>query len=85
MNGDTHSPGPSRRDFLKGLGATGAGLVAAGARRAPAEAAATGRQPGRYPRARPPASTADFGRIFPQLPPFAEANDTRPGGAARGG
>jgi len=22
-----------------------------------------------------PASTADFGRIFPKLPPFAEAND----------
>ena len=28
MNGDTRGRGPSRRDFLKGLGATGAGLVA---------------------------------------------------------
>ncbi len=79
--------GPSRRDFLKGLGATGAGLVAgtigagAGVATSPAEAAAgtaAAAAPGTYARARAgaTASSADFGRIFPDLPPFAEANDT---------
>jgi TAT (twin-arginine translocation) pathway signal sequence len=79
--------GPSRRDFLKGLGATGAGLVAgtigagAGAATSPADAAAAtsaAASPGSYARGRPggPASSVDFGRIFSGLPPFAEANDT---------
>ena len=80
--------GPSRRDFLKGLGATGAGLVAgtigagAGAATSPADAAAAATpaaaSPGSYARARPggPASSVDFGRIFSGLPSFAEANDT---------
>jgi hypothetical protein len=46
--------------------------------------------PGRHPRGHgAPATSAEFGRIFPHLPPFAEANDTvraallevgRPGG-----
>jgi TAT (twin-arginine translocation) pathway signal sequence len=74
--------GPSRRDFLKGLGATGAGLVAGAVSAgvaAPAEAAAApSLSPGSYQRGHrgAPASAPDFGRIFPDLPPFAEANDT---------
>lgn len=85
--------GPSRRDFLKGLGASGAGLMAgaAAAGAAPAAASPAATSPGRYARARAgaPASSVDFGRIFPTLPPFAEATDTvraallevgRPGG-----
>ena len=77
--------GPSRRDFLKGLGATGAGLVAgtigASAATSPADAATAtpaAASPGSYARSRPggPASGVDFGRIFSGLPPFAEANDT---------
>ena len=79
MSADTRGRGPSRRDFLKGLGATGAGLVAAGAALpgSPAEAAAAGAiGPGRYARGHGvPASTADFGRVFPKLAPFVEAND----------
>ncbi len=73
---------PSRRDFLKGVGTAGAGLVAgsigggaglAGSASADIPAA----PPGRYTRANgAPASSVDFGRIFPNLPPFAEANDT---------
>ena len=85
MNSDTRGRGPSRRDFLKGLGATGAGLVAgsvsAGSGRAtsPAEAAvAPVLRPGRHAHGHggAPASGVDFGRIFPHLPPFSEANDT---------
>ena len=77
--------GPSRRDFLKGLGATGAGLVAgtigASAATSPADAATAtpaAASPGSYARSRPggPASGVDFARIFSGLPPFAEANDT---------
>jgi len=80
MNGDTRGRRPSRRDFLKGLGATGAGLVAgsisAGAP-ADAAAAAAAARTGRNPHGHGgPASSADFGRIFPNLPPFAEASDT---------
>ena len=79
MNGDAQSRRPSRRDFLKGLGATGAGLVAGSmSAGAPAEASAVAAvRPGRHPRGHgPPASSAEFGRIFPHLPPFAEANDS---------
>jgi hypothetical protein len=85
MNGDTRGRGPSRRDFLKGLGASGAGLVAGsmstggGLAGATAEAAAAA-SPGRHPHGHgAPASSVDFGRIFPDLRPFAEAN-----GAVRG-
>src|SRR5690348_3983188 len=85
MSSETRGREPSRRDFLKGLGATGAGLVAgsvgAGAG-APASSAAAAASvpaaigPGRYPAGQGlPASRVDFGRIFPKLPPFAEAND----------
>lgn len=80
MNGDTRSRRPSRRDFLKGLGATGAGLVAGSiSAGAPAEASAVAAaaRPGRHAHGRgAPASSMDFGRIFPDLPPFAEASDT---------
>ena len=78
MNGDTRSRRPSRRDFLKGLGATGAGLVAGSmSAGAPAEAATAAARPGRHPHGHgAPTSSVDFGRIFPHLPPFAEASDT---------
>ena len=80
---DTHNRGPSRRDFLRGLGATGIGLVAGsigagtGVATSPAEAATPALRPGRHPHRHrgAPASSADFGRIFPDLPPFAKAND----------
>jgi Animal haem peroxidase/TAT (twin-arginine translocation) pathway signal sequence len=85
MSSDSHGRGPSRRDFLKGLGATGAGLVAgsvsagAGLGTSQADAAARAASgPGRHPYGHggAPASSVDFGRIFPHLRPFAEANDT---------
>ena len=76
---------PSRRDFLKGLGAAGAGVVAGAAGAAAPGARAAG-LPGQVPAVRPgryarggggaPASSVDFGRIFPDLPPFAPADDT---------
>ena len=73
------SNGSSRRQFLKGVGATGAGLVAGsvGAATAPAAVGAPV-SPGGYAHRNggAPASSVDFGRIFPNLPPFAEANDT---------
>ncbi len=84
MNSETHRGGASRRGFLKGLGATGAGLVAGsisagtGLAASPAEAAAPALPPGRHPHGHrgAPASSVDFGRIFPDLPPFAEASET---------
>jgi hypothetical protein len=85
MTSETRGRAPSRRDFLKGLGATGAGLVAGtmstGAGLASPAAAADGSTapvtPSGYARshAGAPPSSVDFGRIFPGLPPFAEAND----------
>ena len=85
MSSDSHGRGPSRRNFLKGLGATGAGLVAGsvsasaglGTSQADAAARAAG-GPGRHPHGHggAPASSVDFGRFFPHLRPFAEANDT---------
>jgi hypothetical protein len=67
---------------LKGVGAAGAGLVAGSigggaglAGSAVADVPAV--SPRHYARgAGAPASSVDFGRIFPSLPPFAEANDT---------
>jgi Animal haem peroxidase/TAT (twin-arginine translocation) pathway signal sequence len=84
MSSDSHGRGPSRRDFLKGVGATGAGLVAgsigagAGVATSSAAAAAPALRPGRHGHGHrgAPTSGVDFGRIFPDLPPFAEANDT---------
>jgi len=87
----------SRRDFLKGAGAAGAGLVATSLNAGASPAVAAGpaavvspASPGEYARVGGvPASRIDFGRMFPNLPPFAHATDTvraallevgRPGG-----
>jgi Animal haem peroxidase len=76
------SNGSSRRQFLKGVGVTGAGLVAGSVGRAGTAPAVVGVRsplsPGGYARGNggAPANSVDFGRIFPNLPPFAEANDT---------
>jgi hypothetical protein len=75
------SNGSSRRQFLKGVGATGAGLVASSVGRAGTASAAADAPPPLSPRGYArggwaPASPVDFGRIFPELPPFADANDT---------
>ena len=65
---------------MKGVGAAGAGLLAGsvGAGPATADAVPGPLAPRRYAQAAggAPASSVDFGRIFPGLPPFAEANDT---------
>ena len=57
-----------------------AGSISAGAGLAPspADAAAPALRPGRHPHPHvgAPASSLDFGRIFPGHPPLAEANDT---------
>ena len=81
MRTDTRRSGPSRREFLKGVGAAGAGLVAGsvgGAAVPAAVAAPSPLSPNGYARSDggAPASSVDFGRIFPNLPPFADANDT---------
>src|ERR1700722_9317080 len=62
MSNDKHQPGPSRRQFLVGLGVTGAGLVATGAGPAPvlaglASAAAE-------PRFEPGPGTPDNAHLF---------------------
>ena len=81
---ETGLEGSSRRDFLRGAAAASAGLVAGsvGEGMAPPGAVAeplpssTGRT-GRYAgNGGAPVSSVDFGRIFPSLPPFADANDT---------
>jgi hypothetical protein len=66
---DDHRIGLSRRRLLTGAGAAGAGLVAASAGVLPglsasASAATSGA----------PANSGLFGRLFPQLPPFASVN-----------
>ena len=86
MSTDTQDGVPSRREFLKGMGAAGAGLVAGSvgagtALAAPSAAAAAppaaANGPGSdFAHGGVPTSSLDFGRIFPGLPPFAEANDT---------
>ena len=80
MSDERQRPGTSRRRLLAGAGAAGAGLVAASAGLLPglggsASAAAAGfhDRPG-APGA--PDSSALFGRIFPELRPFADATDT---------
>src|SRR5579859_1890100 len=74
MRTQTRDSGSSRRDFLKGVGAAGAGIVAgsigAGAGAgvvAPAAVADTSTSSSGAP-----ASSVDFGRIFPNLAPFAD-------------
>ena len=78
---DDKLPRPSRRQFLAGVGAAGAGAVAAsvggpgaltvfgGRADAAVRPAAASGGPGA------PAAPNLFGRIFPSLPPFAEATD----------
>src|SRR5689334_5305128 len=73
--------GPSRREFLMGVGVAGAGLMAGsvGAETAVADAPAKApAYPGHGSHGQPgaPASSTRFGRLFPNLPPFADANDT---------
>ena len=67
---------PSRRDFLKGVGAAGAGVVAGSVGVAPPAAASArvpAASPARYARSPgAPSDPVDFGRIFPELRPFAE-------------
>jgi hypothetical protein len=82
MTEDNRPASVSRRKLLTGAGAAGAGLAAAsagivpGLRPAAARAAAGAAvyRPSLPPGA--PGSSMLFGRIFPQLPPFAEATDT---------
>ena len=83
MSAGTRYPVPSRREFLKGVGAAGAGLVAGsigggGGLAGSAEADVRAASPRSYASGGggAPASSVDFGRIFPNLPPFAEANDS---------
>ena len=78
MSNDKRQPGPSRRQFLVGLGVTGAGLVATGTGAAPVLSglAAAAAEPRVGPGLGTPASAQLFGRIFVSLPPFAAANDT---------
>ena len=82
MSAGTRYPVPSRRQFLKGVGATGAGLVAGsigsgGGLAAPADADVRPASPQSYARGGgAPASSVDFGRIFPNLPAFAATNDS---------
>jgi len=81
------STSSSRRQFLKGAGAAGAGIVAGTLGTDPALAKTRGHAASRH-RHHPykhhhhhrgwngaPASSADFGRMFPDLEPFAEPSD----------
>ena len=72
--------GPSRRRLLAGAGAAGAGLIAASAGVMPGlassvRAAARPGLEGRLGREGAPAGSGLFGRIFPDLRPFADADD----------
>ena len=83
MSTDTQDGVPSRREFLKGVGAAGAGLVAGSVGGGTALAATSAAPPAapnapgaHFAHGGVPTSSLDFGRMFPDLPPFAEANDT---------
>ena len=83
MTENNRPAGVTRRRLLAGAGTAGAGLAAAsagilpGLRPAAARAAvAAAAAPGHSLPAGAPASSMLFGRIFPQLPPFAEVTDT---------
>jgi hypothetical protein len=83
MTENNRPVGVTRRRLLAGAGTAGAGLAAAsagilpGLRPAAARAAvAAAAAPGHSLPAGAPASSMLFGRIFPQLPPFAEVTDT---------
>ncbi len=76
-NSDHHSI--SRRGLLAGAGSAGAGLAAASAGLLPGASPAAQAATARVSAGRPPGAPADsmlFGRIFPQLPPFAAATDS---------
>jgi hypothetical protein len=80
MNDHDQRPGPSRRRLLAAAGAAGAGLAAASSGMLPglgssAGAAVASRTPGRPETPGAPADSQLFGRIFPGLPPFAEASE----------
>src|SRR3984957_15174529 len=81
MTENNKPAGVSRRRLLAGAGAAGAGLAAASAGILPgvgsaarAAAAATAHRGPGLPGV--PADSGLFGRIFPGLPPFADATDT---------
>ena len=81
MSSESGRGRPSRRGFLKGVGAAGAGLLAGSIATGP-EAATANPTTRALPRRRyarlgadTPATSMDFGRMFPSLPPFADAND----------
>ena len=82
MRDDQTPTGPSRRRLLTGTGAAGAGLLAASAGVLPGVAgsarASTAGPAVHGGRLGPgvPADSGLFGRIFPGLPPFADATDT---------
>jgi hypothetical protein len=81
MSDDKVPASPSRRQFLAGMGAAGAGLVAGSVGGVGAVSALSGRAdaavlPAAARRvAGSPVSPNLFGRMFPSLPPFAEATD----------
>ena len=86
MRSEERHGGASRREFLKGAGAAVAGLMAgsagAGVGGAVAEAVAAANSPtpsagSSSSGAGAPASSVDFGRMFPELPSFADASDQR--------
>ena len=68
INDDDHRPGLSRRRLLTGAGAAGAGLVAASAGVLPGFTGLASAASGA------PANSGLFGRLFPQLAPFASVN-----------
>jgi hypothetical protein len=74
MTDDNGQRGVSRRGLLTGAGAAGAGLAVGSIGGLPGAAAATAR-PHHLARPGAPADSHLFGRIFPSLPPFAEATD----------
>jgi hypothetical protein len=82
MGDERHRTRPSRRDFLKGAGAAGAGLMVGSISGAGPGVTAVADVPATSAEASAsnggaPASSVDFGRIFPDLPPFADASDER--------
>jgi Animal haem peroxidase len=80
MRDDNTPTGPSRRRLLAGTGAAGAGVLAASAGVLPGVAGSASAAASTGLRSRPgpgvPADSGLFGRIFPDLPPFADATDT---------
>ena len=84
---DGHQRGPTRRQFLTGIAAAGAGLVATTSGTAGAAtllARRSGGSPSPWGRRCPPGAPANpqlFGRLFPALAPFAPATDDGSSGA----